>query len=60
MHYNLALRVLDVLLFRCSIVDEKEEPVEDTVKAIESWIEKLKMIERKLRSWIERESQSST
>jgi len=31
-------------------VDEKEDPVEDTVKAIESWIEKLEQIERKLKS----------
>jgi len=35
-------------------LDEKEDPIEDTVKAIEHWIEKLEEIERKLRSRIEK------
>jgi len=30
-------------------MDEKENPIEDAVEAIESWIEALEKIERKLR-----------
>jgi len=31
-------------------MDEKEDPVEEIAKAIESWIERLEKIERKLRA----------
>ena len=40
-------------------MDEKEDPVEDTVKAIESRVEKLEKIERELGGRVERETQSS-
>ena len=30
-------------------MDRREDPVEDAVKAIESWIERLEQIERKLK-----------
>jgi len=37
-------------------MDKKEFPVEDTVKLLESWIERLEKIERKLRARISRET----
>jgi len=33
-------------------MDKKEDPVEETAKAIENWIQKLEQIERKLRSGV--------
>jgi len=41
-------------------MDRKEDPVENAIKTIEFWIEKLEKVEQKLRGRIERENHSST